>query len=138
MLPIWYGVPSGTDGRVIFFNKKLFAQAGLPADWQPTSWDDIITAGQTLKAKLPGVTPIQLNGGVAMGEATYYPTATALISDWHRPAMRGRALSLHQTAVFAGAGMGALAARTDAAAGRTRGHDHPRRLPQLARAGPPR
>jgi MFS family permease len=47
---------------------------------------------------------------VAMGEATYYPTATALISDWHRPEMRGRALSLHQTAVFAGAGMGALAA----------------------------
>lgn len=47
---------------------------------------------------------------VAMGEATYYPTATALISDWHRPDMRGRALSLHQTAVFAGAGMGALAA----------------------------
>lgn len=47
---------------------------------------------------------------VAMGEATYYPTATALISDWHQPAMRGRALSLHQTAVFAGAGMGALAA----------------------------
>lgn len=47
---------------------------------------------------------------VAIGEATYYPTATALISDWHRPEMRGRALSLHQTAVFAGAGMGALAA----------------------------
>ncbi len=51
-----------------------------------------------------------LRGLVALGEATYYPTATALISDWHRPAMRGRALSLHQTAVFAGAGIGALAA----------------------------
>jgi len=65
-----YGVPAGTDGRVIFFNRKLFAQAGLAANWQPTSWDDIITAGQTLKAKVPGVTPIQLNGGTAMGEAT--------------------------------------------------------------------
>ncbi len=65
-----YGVPLGTDGRVIYFNKKLFAQAGLPADWQPKSWDDILTAGQTLKAKLPGVTPIQLNAGTAMGEAT--------------------------------------------------------------------
>jgi MFS family permease len=53
---------------------------------------------------------LALRGLVALGEATYYPTATALISDWHRPAMRGRALSLHQTAVFAGAGMGALAA----------------------------
>jgi MFS family permease len=53
---------------------------------------------------------LALRGLVALGEATYYPTATALISDWHRPEMRGRALSLHQTAVFAGAGMGALAA----------------------------
>jgi multiple sugar transport system substrate-binding protein len=65
-----YGVPAGTDGRVIFFNRKLFAQAGLPATWQPTSWDDIIAAGQALKAKVPGVTPIQLNAGTAMGEAT--------------------------------------------------------------------
>jgi MFS family permease len=47
---------------------------------------------------------------VALGEATYYPTATALISDWHRPDMRSRALSIHQTAVLAGAGFGALAA----------------------------
>jgi multiple sugar transport system substrate-binding protein len=65
-----YGVPLGTDGRVLFFNKKLFAQAGLPTDWQPKSWDDILAAGQTIKAKLRGVTPIQLNAGTAMGEAT--------------------------------------------------------------------
>jgi MFS family permease len=47
---------------------------------------------------------------VALGEATYYPTATALISDWHTSAMRSRALSIHQTAVLAGTGFGALAA----------------------------
>lgn len=47
-------------------------------------------------------------GLVALGEATYYPTATALISDWHKPKWRGRALSLHQTGVFAGAGLGAF------------------------------
>ncbi|TWD81123.1 carbohydrate ABC transporter substrate-binding protein (CUT1 family) [Kribbella amoyensis] len=64
-----YGVPGGTDGRVLYFNKKLFQQAGLPADWQPKSWDEIIQAGQQLK-KLSGVTPIQINAGTAMGEAT--------------------------------------------------------------------
>lgn len=53
---------------------------------------------------------IALRGLVAVGEATYYPTATALISDWHRPLMRSRALSIHQTGVFAGAGLGALCA----------------------------
>lgn len=47
---------------------------------------------------------------VAVGESTYYPTATALIGDWHKPQMRSRALSLHQTAVFAGSGLGAVAA----------------------------
>ncbi|HEX6681351.1 MAG TPA: extracellular solute-binding protein [Candidatus Limnocylindrales bacterium] len=74
-----YGIPSGTDGRVLYFNKKLFEQAGLPANWQPKSWDEIITAAQTIKAKLPGVTPIQLNGGTAMGEATTMQGALPLL-----------------------------------------------------------
>ncbi|MET3666084.1 MFS transporter [Caulobacter sp. 1776] len=47
---------------------------------------------------------------VAIGEATYYPSATALISDWHPNKTRGRALSLHQTGVFAGALVGSLIA----------------------------
>ncbi len=64
-----YGIPSGTDGRVLYFNKKLFAKAGLPTDWQPKSWQDILDAGTKLKS-LPGVDPIQINAGTAMGEAT--------------------------------------------------------------------
>jgi multiple sugar transport system substrate-binding protein len=64
-----YGVPLGTDGRVLFFNKKLFARVGLPADWQPTSWDEITAAAVSLKT-IPGVTPMQLNAGTAMTEAT--------------------------------------------------------------------
>ena len=64
-----YGIPAGTDGRVLYFNKKLFAQAGLPADWQPKSWQDIIAAGAKLKT-IQGVNPIQINAGTAMGEAT--------------------------------------------------------------------
>jgi multiple sugar transport system substrate-binding protein len=64
-----YGIPGGTDGRVIYFNKELFAQAGLPEDWQPTSWEEILEAGRALK-ELDGVTPIQINAGTPMGEAT--------------------------------------------------------------------
>lgn len=51
-----------------------------------------------------------LRAVVAFGESTYYPTATALIGDWHGPGMRSRALSIHQTAVFAGSGLGAILA----------------------------
>jgi multiple sugar transport system substrate-binding protein len=65
-----YGIPSGTDGRVLFFRKDLFAQAGLPEDWQPTSWEEILQAAETIKSELPEVTPMQLNAGVSMEEAT--------------------------------------------------------------------
>ncbi len=65
-----YGIPQGTDGRVLYFNKQLFAQAGLPTNWQPHSWADILAGARQLKAKLPGVTPAQIDAGVPMGEAT--------------------------------------------------------------------
>ncbi len=55
-------------------------------------------------------TLLGLRAVVALGESTYYPTATALIGDWHGPATRSRALSAHQTAVFAGSGLGAVIA----------------------------
>ncbi|MGV9379764.1 extracellular solute-binding protein [Nonomuraea sp. NPDC003707] len=64
-----YGLPQGTDGRVLFYNKTLFAKAGLPGPWQPKSWQDIIDAGTRLKAAGVPV-PIQIDAGTAMGEAT--------------------------------------------------------------------
>ena len=54
---------------MLYFNKTLFARAGLPADWQPLSWDDVLVAGEKLRA-VPGVVPIQLNAGTSMTEAT--------------------------------------------------------------------
>lgn len=65
-----YGIPVGTDGRVIFFRTDLFEEAGLPADWQPTSWDEILDAARTIQSQLPEVTPMQLNAGINMEEAT--------------------------------------------------------------------
>ncbi|MFD1930422.1 ABC transporter substrate-binding protein [Nonomuraea mangrovi] len=64
-----YGLPLGADARVLYYNRNLFRQAGLPLDWQPGSWQDILDAGAALK-KLPGVTPVQIDAGTAMGEAT--------------------------------------------------------------------
>lgn len=64
-----YGIPAGTDARVLFFHKPLFRKAGLPDDWQPRSWQDILDAARKLK-RLDKVTPLQINAGTAMGEAT--------------------------------------------------------------------
>lgn len=65
-----YGIARGTDARVIWYRSDLFEQAGLPADWQPASWEELLDAARTIKESLDGVTPIQLNAGTAMGEAT--------------------------------------------------------------------
>ncbi|NDL56943.1 extracellular solute-binding protein [Phytoactinopolyspora mesophila] len=65
-----YGIPLGTDGRVLFFRTDLFEEAGLPTDWQPTSWDEILDAARTIQSELPDVIPMQLNAGVNMEEAT--------------------------------------------------------------------
>jgi MFS family permease len=37
-----------------------------------------------------------------LGETFYYPAATSMISDYHGPATRSRALGLHQTSVYVG------------------------------------
>jgi multiple sugar transport system substrate-binding protein len=75
-----YGIPGGTDGRVIYINKEIFAEAGLPEDWQPATVDEWLEAARTIKEAMPDVIPIQLNGGVAMGEATTMQGALPLLA----------------------------------------------------------
>lgn len=65
-----FGLARGTDARVIWYRADLLEQAGLPADWQPTSWEELLDAARTVKENLDGVTPIQLNAGTTMTEAT--------------------------------------------------------------------
>jgi multiple sugar transport system substrate-binding protein len=89
-----YGIPVGTDGRVLFYNKKLFQQAGISEPWQPKSWQDIISTAQTLKQKLPDVTPLQINAGTAMGEAT---TAQGIL-----PLLAGTGVSLYDNGKWQG------------------------------------
>lgn len=110
-----YGIPQGADGRVLYYNKDLFAQAGLPEDWQPTSWDEVLEAGRTLSS-LDGVIPLQINAGTAMGEATTMQgllpllvgTGTEVYSDgmWNGDTQGLRdALGLYQT-IYVDEGLG--------------------------------
>ncbi len=64
-----YGVPDGTDTRGLWFSKDVFAKAGLPADWQPKTWDEVLDAARAIKEKVPGVTPINVYTGKPAGEA---------------------------------------------------------------------
>ncbi|MFI6247274.1 extracellular solute-binding protein [Streptomyces sp. NPDC051016] len=65
-----YGVPDNTDTRGIWYNKQLFAKAGIAVPWQPKTWADVLSAARTIKAKLSGVTPMNLYTGTAGGEAS--------------------------------------------------------------------
>jgi multiple sugar transport system substrate-binding protein len=65
-----YGVMNGTDVRGIWYNKHVFAKAGLPTTWQPHNWADILAAARAIKAKVPGVIPINVYSGIPMDEAS--------------------------------------------------------------------
>lgn len=65
-----YGVSLGTDTRALWYNKDLFAQAGLPVPWEPKTWQDVLDAAKTVKDKLPGVIPLNVYSGKAAGEAS--------------------------------------------------------------------
>ncbi|MFF4697008.1 extracellular solute-binding protein [Streptomyces chattanoogensis] len=64
-----YGVPDGTDTRGLWFNRKIFAKAGLPAQWRPRTWDDVLSAARTVKDRVPGVIPLNVFTGKGAGEA---------------------------------------------------------------------
>lgn len=65
-----YGVSMGTDTRGLYFNKTILAQAGLPEDWQPTTWEEILAAARTIKEQVPDVIPLNIYAGKAGGEQT--------------------------------------------------------------------
>jgi MFS family permease len=65
----------------------------------------IVTAATALTHNYVQLVVCRALGG--LGEAFYFPAAMSLIADYHAPATRSRAMSLHQSAVYAGTIAGA-------------------------------
>lgn len=57
----YYGVPWDWGAVGIYYNKALFAQAGLDPENPPATWDEFLSAVQALKDA--GITPISLGEG---------------------------------------------------------------------------
>ncbi|GAA4087374.1 extracellular solute-binding protein [Streptomyces shaanxiensis] len=74
-----YGVPDGTDTRGLWFSKDIFKKAGLPADWQPKTWDDVLDAARTIKQKAPDAIPLNVYTGKPVGEAATMQTFEMLL-----------------------------------------------------------
>ena len=60
----------------------------------------VVTGATALAHTYKGMVWCRALGG--LGEAFYFPAAMSMISDYHGPFTRSRAMSLHQTAVYAG------------------------------------
>ena len=46
-----YGIPLATDAQGFWYDKDVFAAAGLPVPFEPKSWDEMLDAARTLKEK---------------------------------------------------------------------------------------
>ena len=76
-----YGIPFSTDTQGIWYNKALFAKAGISIPWQPKNWNDIIVAALKLKASNgTDFTPIFLYASAVSPEETSMRTFQALYS----------------------------------------------------------
>lgn len=64
-----YGIPMGTDTRALWYNTKVFKDAGIAVPWEPKTWDDVRETAEQLKKALPDVLPINIYSGKAQGEA---------------------------------------------------------------------
>ena len=65
-----YGVSLGTDTRGLWYNKDLLANVGITGDWQPKDWNELLSVAKDVKAKLPGVIPLNIYSGKPNGEAS--------------------------------------------------------------------
>ncbi|MDY3026496.1 MAG: extracellular solute-binding protein [Candidatus Faecivicinus sp.] len=83
-----YGIPSDTDTRGLWYNKAAMEKAGLGAEWQPTTWQEIVDAAKALKEA--GVTvPMWMSSSAVEAEGTtmnsflmfFYGTGERLVDD---------------------------------------------------------
>jgi multiple sugar transport system substrate-binding protein len=62
-----YSVNNGNNDFGVFYNKVMFKEAGLPTNWTPKNWNDILVAARAIHKKLPKVGALWLAAGVAAG-----------------------------------------------------------------------
>ncbi|WP_010313010.1 extracellular solute-binding protein [Saccharopolyspora spinosa] len=74
-----YGVPLDTDTRGLWYNRELFAEVGLPAEWRPRTWDDILDAARQAKQRRPDAIALDLALGKAEGESVSMQTVEMLL-----------------------------------------------------------
>jgi multiple sugar transport system substrate-binding protein len=66
---VW-GVPYRTGDGFLWYNKNLFKKVGLPTNWHPKTWAQVLQAAALIKKKDPQVIPFNMYSGIPLGEAS--------------------------------------------------------------------
>jgi multiple sugar transport system substrate-binding protein len=82
-----YSINNGNNDFGVFYNKTMFKQAGLPTNWQPKNWNDILKAAEAVHKKLPKVAALWLAAGVAAGPTNILQGIGNLIVGTKQPTM---------------------------------------------------
>jgi multiple sugar transport system substrate-binding protein len=82
-----YAINCGNNDSAIVFNKDIFQKAGLPADWKPKTWTDVLDAAKKVHAAEPNVAALWLAAGVAAGPTNVLQGSGNLIFGTDTPEM---------------------------------------------------
>jgi multiple sugar transport system substrate-binding protein len=74
-----YAVDQGENDEFIYYDKAIFQKAGLPTNWAPKNWAQILSAAEQIKSKVPGVFPMWLYPGNLSGSTGLLQGAANLI-----------------------------------------------------------
>ncbi|WP_431324744.1 extracellular solute-binding protein [Rhizobium sp. YTU87027] len=62
-----YSVAQGINTYGILFDRTLTEKAGLPKDWNPKNWNEILDAARAIKKTSPDASPLYVITGTAQG-----------------------------------------------------------------------
>ncbi|MEK5381493.1 extracellular solute-binding protein [Niallia sp. FSL W8-0635] len=74
-----YAIPGTSDSRGLWYNKNVFKQAGLPEEWKPKNWDEIMEAAEKIKDSSKDVIPLSMGVAKANGESVSMQTFEMLL-----------------------------------------------------------
>ncbi len=115
-----YGFTKAQQGLISSAFTWLYAVsspiAGHVGDRRSRKW--VIIGGMYIWSMVTGFTAactrlwqfVAVRGAEGIGEAFYMPASMALISDYHGPKTRSRAIGIHQTSIYAGTVFGSTVA----------------------------
>lgn len=64
-----YALPTDTDVRMLWYDKSVFAEAGIEMPWTPQTWDDVLETARVVKDKTDVDYAFVLPAGTKQAEA---------------------------------------------------------------------